>query len=110
MAEGYLLTRDLYGWYRRNYVQDHDPTDWRLSPLFAAGLKEVAPAVILRAGFDPLRDEALAYGDRLRLAGVPVREIFFPEMLHGFMTMGAVLPQADGALDQIKRAVARLHH
>lgn len=108
LADGYLLTRDLYGWYRRNYVQDHDPTDWRLSPLFAAGLKEVAPAVILRAGFDPLRDEAQAYGDRLRLAGVPVQEIFFPEMLHGFITMGAVFPQADSALDQIRRAVARL--
>lgn len=110
LAEGYLLTRELYGWYRRNYVQDHDPTDWRLSPLFAAGLKEVAPAVILRAGFDPLRDEAAAYAGRLRLAGVPVQEIFFPEMLHGFITMGAVFPQADSALDQIKRALVRLQH
>lgn len=110
LAEGYLLTRDLYGWYRKNYVQDHDPTDWRLSPLFAAGLKEVAPAVILRAGFDPLRDEAQAYGKRLRLAGVPVQEIFFPEMLHGFITMGAVFPQADSAITQIKRALVRLQN
>ncbi|MBK1867180.1 alpha/beta hydrolase [Aestuariivirga sp. YIM B02566] len=108
LAEGYLLTRDLYGWYRQNYVQNHDPTDWRLSPLFAAGLKEAAPAVILRAGFDPLRDEAKAYGQRLRLAGVPVQEIYFPEMLHGFVTMGAVFPQAESAIEQIKRGIRRL--
>lgn len=107
-GEGYLLTRELYGWYRKNYIGDHDPRHWRVSPIFAAGLKDVAPAVILRAGFDPLRDEACAYARRLRLAGVPVHEIFFPEMIHGFLNMGAVLPQADIALQQIKRAIERL--
>jgi acetyl esterase len=107
-GEGYLLTRELYGWYRKNYIGDHDPTDWRVSPLFAAGLKDVSPAVILRAGFDPLRDEASAYARRLRLAGVQVHEIFFPEMIHGFLNMGAVLPQADIALQQIQRAIQRV--
>lgn len=38
LGSGYVLTREIYGWYRRNYVQDHDPTDWRISPIFAAGL------------------------------------------------------------------------
>ncbi len=108
LGEGYLLTRELYGWYRKNYIGDRDPTDWRVSPLFASGLKDVVPAVILRAGFDPLRDEATAYAQRLRLAGVPVHEIFFPEMLHGFLNMGAILPQADSAVQQIRRAIHRL--
>jgi len=107
-AEGYLLTRALYGWYRRNYVGDHDPANWRLSPIFASGLKEAAPAVILRAGFDPLRDEASAYAQRLRLAGVRVEEINFPEMIHGFINMGAALPQAGNAVQQIRRAIKRL--
>ncbi|MGE0237333.1 MAG: alpha/beta hydrolase [Parvibaculaceae bacterium] len=108
LGSGYVLTREIYGWYRRNYVQDHDPTDWRISPLFAAGLKDVAPAIILSAGFDPLRDEAWAYAKRLALAGVPVQEIHFPEMFHGFLNMGAVLPQAEVALQQIARAIHRL--
>lgn len=108
LGSGYLLTREIYGWYRRNYIQDRDPTDWRISPLFASGLKDVAPAVILSAGFDPLRDEAFAYAQRLGLAGVAVEEIHFPEMLHGFLNMGAVLPQADSALQQIERAIQRL--
>lgn len=108
LSSGYLLTREIYGWYRRNYIGDNDPTDWRLSPLFAAGLKDVAPAIILRAGFDPLRDEARAYAHRLELAGVTVREVYFPEMFHGFLNMGAVLPQAETAVQQIARAVQRL--
>ena len=108
LGSGYLLTREIYGWYRSNYVQKSDPTDWRISPLFAAGLKDVAPAVILRAGFDPLRDEASAYAQRLDLAGVSVREIHFPEMFHGFLNMGAVLPQAEAAVQQIARAIHRL--
>jgi len=110
LASGCLLTREIYGWYRKNYIQDRDPTDWRISPLFAAGLKDVAPAVILRAGFDPLRDEAFAYAQRLALAGVPVREIYFPEMFHGFLNMGAVLPQAEAAVQRIARAVHGLQN
>jgi acetyl esterase len=108
LGSGYLLTREIYGWYRKNYIQDSDPTDWRISPLFAAGLKDVAPAIILRAGFDPLRDEASAYAQRLELAGVAVQEICFPEMFHGFLNMGAVLPQAEAAVQQIERAIDRL--
>lgn len=107
-GSGYLLTAKIYGWYRKNYIQDRDPTDWRISPLFASGLKDAAPAVILRAGFDPLRDEASAYGQRLKLAGVAVEEIHFPDMLHGFLNMGAILPQADAAVLEIARAIHRL--
>lgn len=110
LGSGYLLTREIYGWYRRNYIQGRDPTDWRISPIFAAGLKDVAPAVILSAGFDPLRDEASAYAQRLELAGVPTQEVHFPEMFHGFLNMGAVLPQAEAALQQIARAIHRLEN
>jgi len=110
LGSGYLLTREIYGWYRKNYIQDRDPTDWRISPLFASGLKDVAPAIILRAGFDPLRDEASAYAQRLQVAGVQVEEITFPEMSHGFLNMGAVLPQAESAVQQIQHAIHRLEY
>jgi acetyl esterase/lipase len=110
LGSGYLLTREIYGWYRKNYIQDRDPTDWRISPLFASGLKDVAPAIILRAGFDPLRDEAAAYAQRLQVAGVQVEEITFPEMIHEFLNMGAVLPQAESAVQQIQRAIHRLEY
>jgi len=66
------------------------------------------PTVILHAGYDPLHDEAIDYADKLKHAGVKVREISYPEMFHGFITMGAVLPQAISALLEIRLALAAL--
>ena len=102
LASGYLLTREIYTWYRDLYVGGVDDlTDWRLSPLFAASLRDVAPAIVLYAGFDPLRDEALVYCSRLVDAGVAVEPIFYPGMIHGFMTMGGVIPPANEAVHRI---------
>jgi acetyl esterase len=108
LAAGYLLTAEIYAWYRSNYLQGINATDWQLSPLFVSDVGGLPPTVILRAGFDPLRDEALAYGARLRAAGVPLHEISFPGMIHGFLNMGAVLPQAGAAVDELAGIVRAL--
>jgi acetyl esterase len=109
LAEGYLLTRDVYAWYRANYIASFpDPTDWHLSPLFAEDLNNLAPAVVLYAGFDPLRDEAIVYSARLSDAGVPVEPIFFPGMMHGFITLGKVIPAANVAIRRIAEAMDAL--
>src|SRR5207247_2539258 len=77
-ASGYLLTAEIYAWYRSNYLQGVNPADWQVSPLFATDISGVPPSIVLHAGFDPLRDEALAYADRLRASGVAVRQIAYP--------------------------------
>lgn len=106
LAEGYVLTREVYTWYRRNYLGPAgDPMDWRLSPLFAETLRGAAPAVILYAGFDPLRDEAVLYAARLRDAGVPVTPLFYPGMIHGFLNMGGVIPTAGDAVRELAAAL-----
>ena len=108
-AEGYLLTRDLYAWYRQNYVGSFpDPTDWHLSPLFAEELRGVVPAIVLYAGFDPLRDEAVVYSARLLDAGVRVEPIFFPGMIHGFLAMGRAIPAANVAVQRIADAIDKV--
>jgi acetyl esterase len=104
-AEGYLLTRSTYQWYLQNYLDGADPGDWRLSPLKAPHFEGLPPTVILHAGYDPLRDEAIAFAAKLRGAGVRVRELSFPELFHGFITMGAVLPQPLSALLEIRLAL-----
>ncbi len=109
LAEGYLLTRELYAWYRRNYIGEFpDATDWHLSPLSAEYVGDVAPAVILYCGFDPLRDEAMLYCARLMDAGVAVEPIFFPNMIHGFMTLGGLIPAASVAVQRIALAIKTL--
>jgi len=108
-AEGYLLTHDLYKWYRQNYVANHfKPLQWRLSPLFAPNVENLPPAVILYAGFDPLRDEAIVYADRLRKSKVRTETLHFPDMIHGFMTMGGAIPTATVAVKRVADAIKQV--
>ena len=109
LADGYLLTAPLYAWYRDNYAPPAVARDdWRLSPLFADDLSHLPPAIVLYAGFDPLRDEAAAYAMKLTLAGVPVETLYFADMIHGFLTMGGAIPAAQVALARILDAFAAL--
>jgi acetyl esterase len=108
-SEGYLLTAPLYAWYRNNYAgSDLSQEDWRLSPLFADDFSFLPPAIVLYAGFDPLRDEAAAYIMKLTMAGVPVEPLYFADMIHGFLTMGGMIPAAGAALHRIADAFAAL--
>ena len=66
-GEGFFLTREEMDWFRENYfLTEGDRNDPRASPILAAELAGVAPAHVVTAGFDPLRDEGEAYADRLR--------------------------------------------
>ena len=106
LAQGSLLTAPLYAWYRDNYAgPTADRDDWRLSPLFAEDVSGLPPAIILYAGFDPLRDEAAAFVMKLALAGVPVEPLYFADMIHGFLTMGGVIPAARAAVTRIADAL-----
>jgi acetyl esterase len=105
-AEGYMLTRAAMSWYWDQYVPDParrlDPD---ASPLRAEDLTGLAPAVVLTAGYDPLRDEAETYVRRLTEAGVPVRHIAYPGMIHGFLRRHTVLDQGKAALAAIAEAL-----
>jgi acetyl esterase/lipase len=105
-AEGYLLTRPTMKWFREHYLRGPaDVEDWRASPLRAADLSGVAPALVLTAGNDVLCDEGEAYARRLQQAGVPVQLRHFPDQVHGFLTMGKIVQAAGPALDDIAAAL-----
>ncbi len=98
-GEGYLLTSDAIAWFTAQYLaQAADAIDWRASPLLAASHAELPPALVLTAGFDPLRDEGLQYADALSVAGVATQYICFERQIHGFITMGRVLGEANTAV------------
>jgi acetyl esterase len=100
-AEGFFLTRADMEWFRAHYVPD--PADWTdpvASPGLADDVSGVAPAVVVTAGFDPLRDEGDAYAARLRAAGVGVRWRCYDDQVHGFFGMG-VLPEGMGVITEV---------
>ena len=98
-GQGYLLTADSIAYYRGHYFADPAQWgDWRGSPLLAADLGRLPPALVLTAGYDPLRDEGLHYADALSAAGNRVQYICFERQVHGFITMGRVLDEANTAV------------
>ena len=105
-GEGFYLTRALMEWFRAMYLPDAEAArDPRASPLLAADLSGLPPALIVTAECDPLRDEGEAYAKRLAEAGVPVICTCYAGMIHPFFTMSGVIPQALQAVQQVADAV-----
>ncbi|MCC7273338.1 MAG: alpha/beta hydrolase [Alphaproteobacteria bacterium] len=107
-AEGYLLTRAGMRWFVAQYLADDGQRlDPRASPLRAASHAGLAPAFVLTAEYDPLRDEGNAYAARLAAAGVPVEHVCWPGMVHPFVSMGGVIDAAAAAQARICDALRR---
>jgi acetyl esterase len=107
-GQGYMLTADSIAYYRGHYMPDAaEWADWRASPLLAADHAHLPPALVLTAGFDPLRDEGRQYADALSGAGVACQYICFERQIHGFVTMGRVIDEANTALDLCATALRR---
>ena len=105
-ATGHLLTHSSMTWFQLMYLNDPaDREDWRASPLKAPSLAGLPPAFVVVAGNDPLRDEGEAYAKALAEAGNQVVFREFPGSIHGFITMGKVLPQANEAMAEIGAAL-----
>jgi acetyl esterase len=105
-ADGYGLTRDAMVFFWRSYLAHADQGEEPcVSPLRAANLAGLPPALIVTAQFDPLRDDGEAYAARLHRAGVPVRLTRYLDMNHGFLMCGAMFRSADGALHEIADAL-----
>jgi len=108
-AEGYLLTRADMLWHRGLYLRDErDIGDWRASPLRAARFAGLAPAYVIVAGFDPLRDEGREYAQALETAGVPSSVECFEGMIHGFLMMGGRVAAAGHAIYRIAQQLRPL--
>ncbi len=91
-AEGYFLTKVMMTHFWDTYLDDPAvATNPYAAPLHAANLSKLPPALVLTAEFDPLRDEAERYAERLRDAGVPVQFTRYEGMIHGFASMGVVI-------------------
>lgn len=110
-GQGYLLTGDTMTYFHDHYIDDarHD-LDWRASPLLHADLSGLPPALVLTAGYDPLRDEGMAYAEALTAAGNRAAYVCFERQIHGFITMGKVLDEAGTAIAlctaELRRALA----
>ncbi len=101
-GQGYTLDCAHVKWFLENYLPAaHDPTDPYLVPMAAPDLAGLPPTLMMTAEFDPLRDDGIAYAERLMSAGVPVEHVHAADQMHGFLLL-------DGAIDEAARLIDRL--
>jgi acetyl esterase len=100
LGTGYGLTTQAMKWFWEQYLQgtDHDLNPYAV-PMVAASFKDLPPAIIISAQYDPLLSDSERYAELLERDGVPVTYRQFDGMIHGFFTNMAVTPTAKVAID-----------
>jgi acetyl esterase/lipase len=110
-ASGYLLESNSLDWFVAHYLGDAELVDviddWRASPIRAGDHAGLPPALVITAGFDPIRDFGERYAERLRGSGVAVELHRYEGMVHGFLSLPTVLDDGDAALTESAEALAK---
>jgi len=108
MAQGFFLTIESMEYFRGCYVPDRSLWENpKVSPLLADDHRGLAPALVVTAGFDPLRDDGAGYAEALEKAGVEVEYRCYDDQVHGFMGMG-LLPDSLALATEVYDAMGRL--
>jgi acetyl esterase len=108
ITEGVPLTSTTMKWFIDHYMRGPaDTLDWRASPVRAASLAGTAPALVITASNDPLRDEGIDYARRLEREGVRVVHVNFADQMHGFVSMGKIIRASATALAMITATLRR---
>ena len=109
-GEGFVLTRAAMRWFWANYVgRDLAHAPELAAPLRAANLAGVAPATIVVAQYDPLRDDGVAYARRLKEAGVPVALIEWEGLTHGAFQMTGAVTRARELMHALGERIGAMH-
>ncbi len=107
-ANGYTLDAAFARWALVNYVPPgHDRRDPYLFPLAVEDLAGLPPTLLVTAEFDPLRDEGIAYAQRLAAAGVQVEHRHVEDQMHGFLLLDRAIAKVDGLIASLAGALAR---
>lgn len=106
-GEGFLLTTTGMDQVEVHYLGENPDlgSDPRVSPILAEDLSGLAPALVVTAAFDPLRDEGEEYARALQAAGTPAAIRRFPGFIHGFMGASGVSPDSRAGLIEVAGAV-----
>jgi acetyl esterase len=104
---GYTFDREFALWSLRNYAPSPDALDDPyLIPLAAPDLGGLPPAFLMTAEFDPLRDEGIAYAQRLTAAGVEVEHVHVEDQMHGFLLLDRAIVKTGALIDRFADAIA----
>lgn len=106
-AEGYFLTKADKQWFRSQFLESDERASDPLVSSILADLGGLPPALVITAGFDPLRDEGEAFAKRLADYGVPVEHVCYTDMIHAFVSFAGGIPAGMSALERIGAQLQR---
>jgi acetyl esterase len=108
-ANGFGLPRKSMQWFWEQYLQggDHD-SDPYACPSRAKDFSNLAPAIIVTAEYDPLKDDGVKYERLLKGAGVPTSYLEYKGMIHGFVNLSAITPTAQRAIAECAKRIQTL--
>jgi acetyl esterase len=101
-AEGYLLTAELIQWFGDGH--NADGGDWRAAPL-DFDQSNMPPTVLTTASLDPLRDQGLAYLEKLKAAGVPAEHVSAEGNIHGHINVRKGIPSSQQDIEAYANAL-----
>ena len=108
-TDGYfLLTKELLEWFGNNYIDESDYTNIYAAPMNYEKLNLLPPALIITAGFDPLRDEGKAYAEILQKNDVKVDYKEYPSLIHGFLNF-TIAPECFKAMEEISEKIKSIN-
>ena len=101
-SDGFGLNREVVKWYWDQYLDKKgDRQNPYAAPLLAQDLSALPGTLVIVSGYDPLRDDGIAYANRLLAAGVQTRLSIYEDMIHGFISYPGILKQAKTAIEEI---------
>ena len=105
-----LLTRDLMDYFRQHYLNSLDEAALPLvSPLITNDISGSPDSYILTLGFDPLRDDGMAYAERLKAADITTHHEHYADCMHGFISVTALSARAKQATHSVAMALNRFN-
>lgn len=103
-AKGHALTSDLLVWFWDSYLNSHNTIDETMSrsmPMRSANLDSLPATFVVTAEYDPLKDEGIAYADKVSDAGVKVQHHHFENAAHGFVCSDGVTDDFDAVMNHL---------
>jgi len=107
-AEGYFLTKADKKWFRSQFLESEERAADPVVSSLLADLTGLPPALVITAGFDPLRDEGEAFAKRLSQHGVAVEHVCYTDMIHAFVSFAGGIPAGMTALEKMGGALQRV--
>jgi acetyl esterase len=104
----HFLTLEAIDWLNSQYAPTREERRHpHASPIYAPDVSGLPPAFMITAECDPIRDQAEAYAERLRAAGVPVQMKRYDGMIHPFFSLAGMVDGAKEAMRDAATAVRR---